>query len=92
MLTAEEILRDELWLNEENYMSHDWKRFISLIENYNDDDVDELQSTIDRLERDVSDLEDERDELQEKVDELTDELDKLKDEISEITNSINESK
>ena len=84
MLTAEEILRDELWLNEENYMSHDWKRLISLIENYNNGDVDELQDQVNSLECDVSSLEDERDELQDKVDKLTDELEEAKKEIEDL--------
>lgn len=80
-LTAEEILRDEFWLKEENYMLNEWKRFISIIENYNDDDVDELQSEINSLENEVSCLEDENDELKDKIDELSDEIEELKDEL-----------
>lgn len=79
ILTAEEILIDEFWLNEENYMSNEWKRFISIIENYND--VDKLQSEINRLENEVSCLEDENDELKDKIYELSDEIEELKDEL-----------
>lgn len=71
--TAEDILRDEFWLDENNYTKFERERFIDLIENYNNRDDE-----IDNLENEVRNLEDERDDLQMKIDRALDILDDTK--------------
>lgn len=83
-LTAEEILRDEFWLNEENYMKYQWDNFIKLIESYSDDEINTLNDEIYDTKQELRCVEDERDELQEQVDELTDKLEEANKEIEDL--------
>lgn len=77
--TAEDILRDEFGLKEENYMKVERERMVNLIENFND-----IDDEIDDLKYEIRNLEDERDDLQEQIDNLTDELEEAKKTIKEL--------
>lgn len=56
--TAEDILRDEFWLDENKYTKIQRDNFVSLIENYNDND-----DAIDELNWEIRDLESEKEDL-----------------------------
>jgi len=58
--TAEDILRDELGLDEHNYMAHERERFVDLFENYNnrDNEIEELEDELAQLKIDNDDLRD----------------------------------